>query len=169
MKKKFIISISGLILLCVCGMLWYIVKTQYQREHFYIESLPDFTLCQSNYYPYNITNTDKAMVIVYFESDCQYCLNEAVQISENDDIFTKAQVYFISVESTDYLKNFESNFFSSQIIFLHDKEKDLYNALSVSNFPSVYLFTSDRKFIKRFIGFVSTEEIISHITNEQTD
>jgi peroxiredoxin len=166
MKRKIYITISVLILFCVCGMLWYIVKKQYQREHFYIESLPDFILHKANGYPYNIANTSKAIVVVYFKSDCQYCMNEIRQISDNDNIFEHAQVYFITAEPIEYLKDVESNFFLSQIIFLHDKEKDLYNALSVTNFPSVYLFTSDRKFIKRFTGFVSVEEIISHITNE---
>ncbi|MDR1197804.1 MAG: thioredoxin family protein [Prevotellaceae bacterium] len=166
MKKKIYIAISALILFCVCGMLWYILKKQYQREHFYIESLPDFTLCKSNCYPYNIANTAKSIVVVYFKSDCQYCINEIMQISDNDNIFKHAQVYFITAEPIEYLKDIESNFFLSQIIFLHDKEKDLYNALSVRGFPSVYLFASDRKFIKRFTGFVSVEEIISHIINE---
>jgi peroxiredoxin len=150
-------------------MLWYIVKKQYQREHFYIESLPDFTLYKSNGYPYNITNTFKATVIVYFKSDCQYCLNEITQISDNDNIFEYAQVYFITAEPIEYLKDIESNFFLSQITFLHDREKYLHNALSVTNYPSVYLFTSGRKFIKRLTGFVSVEKIISHLANEQID
>ena len=164
MKKKIIIIITVFILLAVCWMLWYIIKTQYQKEHFSVELLPDVTLYKSNNYPYFISNTEKYCVIVYFESDCQYCIDEASQISENESIFEHAQVYFISTEPVEYLQDFESKFFSSQIIFLHDKEKKLLNALQVKHFPTTYIFASDRTFVRRFIGFVSIEEIISHIT-----
>jgi peroxiredoxin len=147
-------------------MLWYIIKTKYKEEHFNIVKLPDVELFTSNNIPYYISDTYKAIIIVFFKSDCQYCLNEIAQISDNETIFEQAQVYFITVEPIEYLKDIASDFFLSQIIFLYDREKILYNALSVRNYPSVYLFTSGRKFIKRFTGFVSSEEIISYIENE---
>ncbi|MDR1984525.1 MAG: redoxin domain-containing protein [Prevotellaceae bacterium] len=131
-----------------------------------MEKLPDAELFTSNNVSYRIQTSDKAIVIVYFKSDCQYCLNEAFKISENNIIFTKAQVYFITVESIEYLKEFESTFSSSKILFLHDKQKYLYDYLQVVNFPSTYIFNSDKKFTKRIVGFAATDEIISYIPNE---
>jgi peroxiredoxin len=150
-------------------MLWYIITTKYKYNHLNIEKLPDIELFTSKNIPFYIPNSYKAVIIVFFKSDCQYCLDEIRQLSDSETIFEKAQVYCVTVEPVEYLKDIESNFFLSQIIFLQDREKYLYDALSVKHYPSAYLFTSDRKFIKRFTGFAHVNEITSYIPNEQTD
>jgi len=163
MKRKIYITISVFILLCVAAMLWYTIQIKYRHEHFHIASLPDGTLYKSDMYPYNIGNTNRAIIVLYFRSDCQSCINEISEISLSEEISTKAQVYCITTEPIEYLKEIETRFWLSQIIFLHDTDKFLFANLNVSSLPATYIFTADRKFIKRFVGFVSVDKIIANI------
>ena len=163
MKRKIYITISVFILLCTAIMLWYTIQTKYRNEHVYIAALPDCTLYKSNMYPYCISNTDKAIIVLYFLSDCQSCINELLEISETEELFIKAQVYCVTTEPVEYLKEIETRFWLSQIIFLHDRDKFLLESLNVPKVPATYIFTADRTFIKRFIGFVSVNEIIANI------
>lgn len=92
-------------------------------------------------------NIQKNTIVLFFNSDCDYCKQEIDFINKNIDLFkSKYNLLIVSFENRDKLKIFENltkvdN--SSPFIIVSDPDFNLINKYEITEFPSLFLFTPD--------------------------
>ena len=111
-------------------------------------------------------NIQKNTIVLFFNSDCDYCKQEIDFIDKNIDVFkSKYNLLIVSFENRDKLKIFENltkidN--SSPFIIVSDPDFELINKYEIIEFPSLFLFTPDgqERLSHRGIALDTLEELL---------
>jgi len=134
-----------------------------------IQSLPPFAF---NDYKTDAIFTDnnihsgKAILIVYFHPECDFCQHEAEQISKHIDGFKDCQILFVSNAVKDSIASFAKTFkLSNQenVLLLLDKDFTFDDIFGKTGTPSSFLYNKRHKLLKNFKGFVKVDEILKYI------
>lgn len=162
-KTPFLIIfiVSGI----VFGMLIYVIKVLVKTGNAKIE-LSEFAFIDSRGNIFNVSDTTRLFLVVFFKSDCPFCFDEIKQITENIDKFKQAKVLFVSNDSLKYIKYFEHNFNVPSVYFLQDNNANLRNRLQIKKYPTIFIISGEGKILKKKIGFASIEYISSAMQNE---
>ena len=167
MKTKTIKRIIGFIIFLVLGLLIYLIGTKaIQRNEISkkLNSIPHFrlfTLKDSLFTKSNLPSNRK-IVFVYFNTECEHCSGEATQIKSNIDKFQHVQFYFVSFEKTDLIKSFASNHdltTEKNVIFLRDKKHLFSEEFGANSIPYILIYDENRKLIKKHKGVLETEQL----------
>ena len=111
-------------------------------------------------------NLQKNTIVLFLNSDCDFCKQEIDFIDKNIDIFkSKYNLLIVSFENRDKLKIFENltkidN--NSPFIIISDPDFDLINKYEITEVPSLFLFTPDGKerLSHRGIALDTLEELL---------
>ncbi len=164
MRKIIATIVSFLVFFLVTYMLWYIISCK-ENKNIDIKKLSSIEIADLQGNVFRFVNSDKQTIVVYFKTDCPFCHDEISALSQNIDIFKDVSVFFISSDHKKDIAEFITNFNTSKLTFLYDKNEDVKEVLHVKKYPSIFVFSKD-KLIKRFRGAVPVNEIISEMSNE---
>ncbi len=111
-------------------------------------------------------NIQKNTIVLFFNSDCDYCIQEIDFIDKNIDAFkSKYNMLIVSFENRDKLQIFENltkidN--NSPFIIVSDPDFDLINKYEITEFPSLFLFTPDgqERLSHRGVSLDTLEELL---------
>lgn len=141
------------------------IKIQQKKEvAARIERVPDFsfkTLAGKDF-----TNTQLAgatTIFLYFNSECEYCQEEAKEIKKSLSKFKNVQLIFVSNETLEKIKFFSEHYKLSQydnICFLHDSRNDFTLLFGAATIPYSLVYDGDQVLIATFKGFVKVENLL---------
>lgn len=111
-----------------------------------------------------IENTSK--LFVYYNSECEFCNEEAKMIKENITQFKNTQIIFISFEETEKIKHFATkhqlNTYDN-ITFLCDSKATFATTFDVKSLPCIVLYDKDNNLIEKIKGQTKAESLIKKL------
>jgi peroxiredoxin len=169
-KKNIFILTSILFLLGLPFILLLNKSKQNQQNKEVYQSIPVFKIpdTNGNIITEALLRDYKTVMFIYFNPDCDLCVDEIKQIKENESIFTKGKIVFFSELPADKIRFFlqKIDFIPTQnILFLPDEESILINKMEVRIVPTVYIYKYSQ-LIKRFDGPVKIETLIQYFTED---
>jgi len=133
-----------------------------------IKTIPEFSYLNVN--GENFTNDDLKKDIpalfIYFNTDCDYCNEEAKMLSQNIKKFRDVQIIFVSFESINQIKKFAQQYKLNNydnIHFLHDSKLTFASTFDVNSLPSLVLYDKNHKLIEKIKGQTKSEILIKKL------
>lgn len=171
MKKYFKIIIPVILIFGICFMLF---KTFKKIEHKKaieenIKTIPEFVftkLTDKEAFTSRELESGKYVLIIYFNTECEHCMYEAEQISQNIEQFENCRILMISFEETDTLQAFAEKYnFVGQnnITVLQDKEFEFDDIFGRSPIPTSFIYNKNGELIKKFVGEVKIEALLQYL------
>lgn len=113
-----------------------------------------------------IENTSK--LFVYYNSECEFCNEEAKMIKENITQFKNIQIIFISFEATEKIKQFATIHqldSYDNITFLCDSKISFATTFDVKSMPCIVLYDKNNNLIEKIKGQTKAETLIKKLGN----
>lgn len=136
-----------------------------------IQTLPDVMFPSLYGGMVNLTGFDpsKPVVIKYFHPECDYCRYEAREIAASAPEFSKLQLVMVTADnSPERVKQFIADYNLLEvdnIEILTDSDNRFKGIFGRAVLPSAYIYGTDRKLVKEFIGETRPDAILSLIQN----
>lgn len=170
MKKKIrkITAILFIALLIFMGFVMFSKISHKKEVAENIKTIPNFSYNDINGDIFSNENLKNhtPILFIYFNSECEFCNNEATMIKENIVAFKETQIIFISFEKPGAIKFFaqKHNLLNyDNIHFIHDTKADFAIAFDVKSLPSLILYDENQVLIERFKGQVKAETILKKL------
>jgi peroxiredoxin len=133
-----------------------------------IQTIPEFTYSTLNDLPFGKQDLlkNKATLFIYFNSECDFCQHEAIDISNNINKLKDIQILFISEESTSVIKAFAEQHQLNNlknITFLHDSTSDFSHRFDTSTIPTILIYDTQQLLIKKHKGQLNVNGILKVI------
>jgi cytochrome oxidase Cu insertion factor (SCO1/SenC/PrrC family) len=135
-------------------------KVEATRE---INELPGVILIDPNGKQFSTRSLSGNTILIFFGASCDHCQREATQIHKNLKSFEHYTLYFISLDPFPVIDKFAQDYGISNrhnIRFMRADGASVSNSLGYLQTPTILVYASDRKLIKRFDGETKIEEII---------
>ncbi len=171
MSKVFKLVIIGLLLLVV-GYLIYNVTAGYKKSKIAeqkAQTLPNVQFTSLEGVLVNLQSYDKTipLIIIYFHPECEHCQYEAGEIGQNAAAFKNCQLVMVTADdSLKRINQFCNNYHLWEVDnleVLQDKKYLFKKTFGKAVVPSVYIYNSERKLKKKFLGETKPEAIINEI------
>ncbi len=116
--------------------------------------VPDFTFYKLNKTPFTPKDlaVGKKLFFVFFDADCEHCQRVIAYMGKHYNSFKNVPVYLITLDD-DQKRNIFMDKFGSKlkgkknITALRDKDAQFINKFKPRKYPSMFLYSSDRKLI----------------------
>ncbi|MCF6224364.1 MAG: redoxin domain-containing protein [Flavobacteriaceae bacterium] len=167
MKKNIKILIV-IILISTIGYLGYSISTKINHKNEIaerIQTIPNFSFKTLNGEPFtqNQISTTLPKLFIYFNSECDFCHAEAMQIQEHLEQLKNVQLLFVSFEEPESIKTFAEKYNllnKGHIFFLEDSALLFANLFDAKSIPFMLLYTKDNRLIKKFKGATKIKNIL---------
>lgn len=166
----------GLIVLFVSilGILAYqFCKTFQQKEAQFekTEYLPEFALYDTKGILRTQEDTEKGKwtVFVFFNSDCNYCQDEAKQLYEVREKNKKINFLWVSSENMETITDFQYKYKlveNTNIIFLQDTKANFSTSLNIKSAPWFLVYNPEGELVKNRKGVWRINKLLENIANE---
>lgn len=107
----------------------------------------------------------KAVVVVYFDPDCDHCQQQAEWTKEEAALLKDVQMVWVSWGEEKLVKEFETKYFSGvegpKIIVTRDTDYAIDNYFGYSEVPSIYVYNKEWKRTKSLKKETKPSEFIS--------
>ncbi len=107
-------------------------------------------------------NKNLNTVFIYFNTECEYCKDEAKLLSNKKTSIKNIEFIFVSSEAIQSIKQFASfyNLDSSlSITFLQDSQDVFYEKFNASSIPYILIYNKKRELLKAHKGQLNFEYI----------
>lgn len=171
MKRKLSSTLIIAFVVLLGGFLLYktINKIEAKKEtNEKLQILPKLTLLtiDSTDFDNSKIRSNKPSVLIYFNSECQFCQQGAKEIKKNITNFKDANLLMISTEPLSKISAFAKDYNltnDSQVQFLHINEEDIFDTFGAVSVPSIFIYGTDQKLIKHYKGETKIEAILQYI------
>ena len=172
--RQFLKIILLLLFICfICFLSYQIIsKINHKKEVAEnIKVIPKFSFknIDGSYF----TNTDLKIntptLFIYFNSECEYCNEEAKMLKENIEKLQNVQLIFVSFEKPEFIKRFATKhqlISYANIHFLWDSKVTFSNIFDVKSLPFLVLYDKNQKLIEKIAGQNKTETLLKKLTSE---
>lgn len=134
----------------------------------HIRSIPAFSYLNVN--GLSFTNkslkVNTATLFIYFNSDCEFCNEEAQMIQENIEKLTLIQVVFVSFEQAEKIKSFAKKhklLNHGNIHFVSDIKVTFATSFDVKSLPCLVLYNKNQQLIGKIKGQTKVETILKKL------
>jgi peroxiredoxin len=113
---------------------------------------------------------DESTVIVYFNSNCDYCQREVAAFEEQLAAFGQANILFVSSEEIHAIREFSNQFdFSSSpnVQFLKIDEDLVYPTFGAISVPHLFIYSKNGLLVKEYKGETKIEAIVKYINTHE--
>lgn len=120
-------------------------------------------------FSYSDLDNNKSLIFIYFNTECEYCIYEAEEISKNIQAFAGCQILMVSIESPKLLIQFAEKYNLSNIdnlYILYDKELCFEKTFGINPYPSCLIYNKSGKLVKHFKGEVKIDALTKYIFDE---
>lgn len=136
-----------------------------------IKTIPNFDFQNVNGGRFTNENLIKnaPTLFVYFDSECEFCNEEAEMIKQNIDKFSTFQLIFVSIENPNKIKGFAINhklINYDKINFLSDTKISFAPTFDVKSLPCLVLYDKDQHLIEKIKGQIKPEVLIKKLTTK---
>jgi peroxiredoxin len=173
-SKSTIKKIIPVLFLVILGFLTFQItsKIKYKNEVAEnIKTIPEFSLQNIKGGSFTNENLIKntPTLFVYFDSECEFCNEEAEMIQQNIDKFSTIQLIFISIENPDKIKEFAIHhklINYDKINFLSDTKISFAPTFDIKSLPCLVLYDKDQHLIEKIKGQIKPEVLIEKLTTK---
>ena len=109
---------------------------------------------------------NKPTLFIYFNSECDFCNQEAEMVQQNLEQLKAIQVVFISYEPVDKIKQFATKFKllnHANISFLSDTKVTFATTFDVKSMPCLVLYDKENNLIEKIKGQVKIETVLNKL------
>ncbi|MEA3318144.1 MAG: redoxin domain-containing protein [Bacteroidota bacterium] len=161
-----------LLLFIIVGFMLYVIITKIEHKKAIEENIkiiPEFAftkLTDKKIFTNRELKSDRSKLIIYFNTECDHCMCEAEQISQNIEQFSNFQIIMISYEEIDTLQAFAEKYnFTEQnnITVLQDKKFEFDDIFGRSPIPTSFIYNKNKDLIKKFVGEVKIEALLKYL------
>jgi peroxiredoxin len=113
--------------------------------------------------------TEILTIFIYFNTECEYCNEEAQMIHENIKKFENVQIIFISFEENEQIKKFAQNhqlINYDNVYFLHDSENTFASTFDINSLPCLLLYDKNQNLIEKIKWQTKPEILIKKLNTE---
>jgi peroxiredoxin len=170
MKKYIKISIV-LLLIGIFGYFGYLVisKINHKKEVAEnIKSIPNFEYLELAGAVFTEKNlkSNTPTLFVYFNSECEFCNEEANMIKENIEQLKDVQIIFISFQSQEEITAFATrhqllNY--GNITFLRDSKVTFATTFDIKSLPCLVLYDKNKNLIEKIKGQTKVEKLVDKL------
>lgn len=137
-----------------------------------ISTLPDFRFydLEGGASTTSTLPRDKAVVIMHFLTDCQFCQGEVREISSHAGLFRNAHIVLISMQDRATLKKFRHEYGLDTLGFvsvLNDSARFFGATFGTINVPTTFIYDQNRHLLRQFTGETSARAIARTIDSSQ--
>lgn len=158
--KRYFKIILPILFLSVLGFLGYkiIQKINYKKTvAAHIKTIPNFSYQKINggSFTQSSLQKDTPTLFIYFNSDCNYCNEEAQMIRESIDEFSSFQLVFVSFEQPKAIQAFAQKHQLLQygnIHFVCDTKVTFATTFDVKSLPCLVLYDKNQQLIEKIKG-----------------
>ena len=118
------------------------------------QTIPKFKFFRFN--NASFTNKDlpqsKMVFFLFFDSDCDHCQNAIKNIGKEYQVFKKTSIFLISLDDLNKINHFMETYGSKlkgqkNVIILQDKLQQFISKFNPQKYPSMFLYSSEKKLI----------------------
>ncbi|MEY3501341.1 MAG: hypothetical protein RL308_3014 [Bacteroidota bacterium] len=109
---------------------------------------------------------DTPTLFIYFNSECEFCNEEAQMIQANIAQFAAFQLVFVSFEKPTLIKAFAAKHHLNtydNVTFLSDSKVSFANTFDVKSLPCLVLYDKNQKLIEKIKGQAKVEMIVKKL------
>lgn len=170
MKKYFKILLTLLFLVGLCLLGYKIIsKIQYKNQVAKnIKNIPKFEY--QNIKGGNFDNSNLAAntptIFVYFNTECEFCNEEAQMIQDNIQKFANCQLVFISFEKPEIIRAFANKYKldnHDNVHFLSDSKATFATTFDVKSLPCLVLYDKKQQLIEKIKGQTKAETLLTKL------
>jgi peroxiredoxin len=173
MKKILKITIP-ILFLSVLGYVGYKIVTQINHKKDVaenIKTIPVFSYetTDNKVFTNNDLENNKQTTFVYFNTECEFCNEEAKMIKENIEKFKNTQILFISFEDKTIIKEFATQhqlLDYDNVSFLCDSKATFAITFDVKSLPCLVLYDKNQQLIEKIKGQIKAEVLIKKLNLE---
>lgn len=170
MKKNFSILLYALIGLVMASLLYRTLQRRAKQKQIaqQMQQLPDFSFYGLHGKPIgrkDVAN-GKPLCIVYMDPDCHFCDEEIKGILDHIDRFANSQLLFVSPATAERLQQYQDQMglaLHEQILLAHDRDFSFPQYFAAATTPTVIIYGSDGKLLKKYRGQTKIEAILAHL------
>ncbi len=127
--------------------------------------IPDLSIkiSDGSYISSRIEYKNTPLVIIYFNTDCSFCRDEAIEIKENRDFPQDLNFLFVSADDLKNIKVFsDSTGLStlSNVVLGHITENAAYRLLGITSIPQIFIYNKQGKLTRQFKGMTKIGTIM---------
>ena len=167
--KKILKILIPLLIVSITGLMTYkvITKINHKKEiAANIKKIPNFSYNKLNNEPFTHSNliSNRAVLFIYFNSDCDFCNHEAEMIQQNSDKLNTIQIVFVSFETDEKITAFANTYNLlgyDNIHFLRDTTNSFATAFDVNSLPCLVLYNKEHLLIEKIKGQVKIETVLA--------
>ncbi len=136
-----------------------------------IKTIPNFYYQNINSKVFTNKNLkkDTSTLFIYFNTECEFCNEEAEMIKESIEKFKDIQLIFISFEKPDLIKAFATkhklNIYDN-VNFLSDTKISFSTTFDVKSLPCLVLYDKSQRLIEKIKGQTKAEILIKKLNKE---
>ena len=170
MKNKLKILIP-LLFLALLGYFAYQICSKLQHKNevaAHIKTIPPFNYLsvKGGVFTNKNLKTSIPTLFIYFNTECEYCNEEANMIQANIEKFNDFQLVFISFEKPNIIKSFAAthqllNY--DNIYFLSDTKATFATTFDVTSLPCLVLYDKNQNLIEKIKGQTKAEVILKKL------
>ncbi len=105
-------------------------------------------------------------IIIYFNTECDYCQNEIKSLIQNSFLLENTSVLLISAESKDRIIKFKKTWNphnNSNLIYLSDSSNLFFSLFGTNVVPSTFIYNKNKNLIHKYNGEVDFSIILKQI------
>jgi peroxiredoxin len=169
--KKYLKIILPVLFMVLFGFLIFQItsKINHKKEvEENIKTIPKFSFQNINGGVFTDQNIIKntPTIFIYFNSECEFCNEEAEMIKENLEKFSNFQLIFVSFEQPELIKTFAEkhqliNY--DKINFLSDTQVSFAPTFDVKSLPCLVLYDKNRQLIEKIKGQIKPEILLKKL------
>jgi len=136
-----------------------------------IKTIPKFSYLDINEKAF--TNEDlktiTPTIFIYFNTECEYCNEEAKMIKDNIERLKKFQLIFISFEKAENITSFAQKYQLTNydnIHFLCDDKVTFASTFDVNALPSIVLYDKEQNLIEKIKGQIKATTLIKKMNSK---
>lgn len=172
--KKYLKILLPLLFLGVLGYFGFqiFIKIKHKKEIAEnIKTIPKFEYQNINGGIFTTKNLKKGtpILFIYYNSDCEFCNEEAQMIKQNIDNFATTQLVFVSFEKPDLIKAFATKYKLNtydNVHFLCDTQLTFATTFDVKSLPSLVLYDKKQRLIEKIKGQTKVETLLKKMNKE---
>jgi peroxiredoxin len=131
-----------------------------------VNELPDLTITLLDGKKVVSRELSGKNIFIVFFPDCDHCQREAKAIQERIDAFKKYTLYFVATTPQEQIQKFATEYklnAISNVKFGKIENEMVYRNFGGISTPSLYIYSNEKKLIKKFNGETNVEEIIKFL------
>ncbi|MFT7156745.1 MAG: thioredoxin-related protein [Parvicella sp.] len=159
MSRRQVKRLMGVFLLFISLTLIYLTYSTFSRKHEISRSLENLSVnhfknLDGQYFDLALIKNDAPLVLIYFNSECDYCQSEARDIKENIKELKNTELLMVSAETSESIKQFKVDFQLDEdnIHFARVDEGDVFDTFGSVSVPALFVYDKEGKLVKSFKG-----------------